>query len=247
LTSPALSALLPNLPPEQLEDLLLRVDRAQILGSLARGMSHDLRGPLQTLTLLADPHFDFQDPDDGSRLRTAVSDSVQKLTETVTRFSQIYASPEVDPAPVVIEELLTHLGEIQRYQRALPPVEVEIRFPGGLPAARGTDTALRHILLGLITNAKEAVEGRPDAAIILAAEPAPGGVTLLVEDNGPGIPSDIRARAFEPFFTTRPGHLGIGLWVARILAERNGGTLELEERPGGGTRARLAVPGWRRA
>lgn len=234
------------LSPTQLEELLLRADRAQVMGSLSRGMAHDLRGPLQTLTLLVDPHADFLTPGEGNRLRGAMSDSVQHLADTITRFSQIYAAQELEPMPIIVEELLTYVADLQRYQRGLPLAEVEVRLPGGLAPVRGVEAQLRHALLSLVINAKEALADHPAPSITLAAEPGDGGMRLLVEDNGPGMTDEQRQRALEPFHTTRDGHLGIGLPVAARLAEKNGGRLALERRAEGGTRAILRLPCWKR-
>ena len=228
------------------DELLFRADRAAVVASLARGMAHDLRGPLQTLTLLVDPHTDLLGGREGTRLRTAVSDAVQHLADTISRFSQVYTPLDLDPAPVIVEDLLSYVSGLQRYQRGLPAFEVELRLPGGLPPVHGTETHLRHILLSLLLNAKEAMVERVEPRVTVVAVAAEGMVQISVEDNGPGL--DVRAQtsAFEPFFTSRPGHLGIGLPVAQWLAQRHGGSLALEAADGGGARAVLCVPSWQR-
>jgi len=228
------------------EELLIRADRASVVGSLSRGMAHDLRGPLQTLTLLVDPHTDLLGGSEGPRLRTAVSDAVQHLADTISCFSQVYAPLDHEPAPAIIEDVLTYVSDLQRYQRGLPAVEVELRLPGGLPPVRGIETHLRHILLSLLLNAKEAMVERVEPRITVAAAVGEGMVKIFVEDNGPGLDARAQASAFVPLFTTRPGHLGIGLPVAQWLARRHGGSLALEAGERGGTRAVLGLPSWRR-
>jgi signal transduction histidine kinase len=229
------------------EELLIRADRASVVASLARGIAHDLRGPLQTLTLLVDPHTDLLAGSEGMRMRAAVGDAVQHLADTVSRFSQVYAPLDLDPAPVIVEDLVNYISDLQRYQRGLPAVEIELRLAGGLPPVRGTEAHLRHLLLSLLLNAKEAMVERLDPRIVVAASGSEGWVRIVVEDNGPGLDPRALASAFEPFFSTRPGHLGIGLTVAQWLARRHGGTLELEPAEGGGTRAVLVLPSWRRS
>lgn len=228
------------------EELLIRADRASVMASLARGMAHDLRGPLQTLTLLVDPHADLLGGSEGARMRSAVSDAVQHLADTISRFSQVYAPLDLDPAPVIVDDLLGHVSKLQHYQRGLPPVEVELRLLGGLPPVRATETHLRHILLSLILNAKEAMIEQPESRITVSATATEDMVQISVEDSGPGVDARAQARAFEPFFTTRPGHLGIGLPVAQWLARRHGGSLALEAGDSGGARAVLRLPSWRR-
>ncbi len=232
--------------PSDLETLLIRADRAQLLASLSRGMAHDLRGPLQALTLLVDPHADPLAGEEGARLRQVVRESVQHLTDTVERFSQIYSPPEGEPSPVIVDDLLSTLVELQRYQRSLPTIEMQLEIPGGLPPVRGIEPDLRHLLLGLISNAKQALEVRPDASMTLRAVREPDMVRIEVEDNGPGLGATEPEAAFRPFHSTRPGQLGLGLPVARTLAARQGGTLRLEQGGSGGIRALVRLPIWPR-
>lgn len=247
MTLPAAPALQSVVPPAVFEELLIRADRAAIVASLARGMAHDLRGPLQTLTLLVDPHADLLGGPEGARLRSSVGDAVHHLAETIACFSQVYSPPEDEPAPVIVDDLLAQVIELQSYQRGLPAVEVELTLQTGLPPVRGVETQLRHVLLSLLSNAKRALPGGEDGAIRLSATTAPDGpVQIIVEDNGAGIAEPEWQRVFEPFHSTWPGHLGIGLTVARWLAERDGGSLRLEQLEGGWTGAVLALPCWRR-
>jgi signal transduction histidine kinase len=230
----------------QFEELLIRADRAAIVASLARGMAHDLRGPLQTLTLLVDPHADMLSGPETARLRGAVSDAVQHLTETIASFSEVYAPTDGEAAPVIVEDLLGYVAELQRYQRNLPAVEIELRLPGGLPPVRGEEASLRHLLLGLLINAKQALEPSGRGSVVLSAAVDGGMVRLEVADDGPGLAAALQETAFDPFVTTRPGALGIGLTVARWLARRHGGELTLAGGAAGGTVAMVKLPTWRR-
>jgi signal transduction histidine kinase len=242
--APALQSLVSS---KIFEELLIRADRAAVVASLARGMAHDLRGPLQTLTLLVDPHADLLGGPEGANLRASVGDAVQHLAETITCFSQVYTPPESELSPVIVDDLLSYIIDLQGYQRGLPAVEVELRLQGGLPPVRGIEGQLRHILLSLITNAKQSLTGREDGEIVLAGSARDGEVQIVIEDNGPGVADSELQRVFEPFHSTWPDHLGIGLTVARLLAERYGGSLILARSERGGTRAVLKLPSWRRA
>jgi signal transduction histidine kinase len=158
----------------------------------------------------------------------------------------VYAPHDSELAPVIADDLLAYVIDLQGYQRGLPAVEVELRLQGGLPPVRGIEGQLRHILLSLITNAKQALVGREDGEIVLAGTARDGEVQIVIEDNGAGIPESDWHRVFEPFHSTWPEHLGIGLPVARWLAERYGGSLTLDRPERGGTRALLKLPSWRR-
>jgi two-component system, NtrC family, C4-dicarboxylate transport sensor histidine kinase DctB len=243
MSAPAMQAIVSS---PHFEEILIRADRSAVMSTLARGMAHDLRGPLQTLTLMVDPHADLLSGPESGRIRGAVSSAVQHLTDTISRFSQVYAPIDTEPVPLILNELLDCVLELQSYQRGLPMAEVTLDVPAGLPPVRGVESHLRHLLLSLVVNAKQALAGRTEGHILLAAEQHGPSIHLSVEDDGPGLPPDERARVFEAFQTSREGSLGIGLTVVRWLIERQGGQVSLEAGRLGGVRAVVVLPAWRR-
>jgi signal transduction histidine kinase len=98
----------------------------------------------------------------------------------------------------------------------------------------------RAVLLNLLMNARQA---SGSAAIEVRASAKDGRCEIAILDRGPGIPPDVREHLFEPFITTRAGGTGLGLPIARRLTQLQGGTLTLDDRPGGGTAAVLTLPG----
>jgi len=106
--------------------------------------------------------------------------------------------------------------DLQRYQRGLPAVETQLELPGGLPPVRGHEAQLRHLLLSLISNAKQAMAelAQPELRLLAASES--GMVRMVVEDIGPGLPAAVAADPFRPFGHGVGGRLGIGLAVARL-------------------------------
>jgi two-component system, NtrC family, sensor kinase len=101
------------------------------------------------------------------------------------------------------------------------------------------------VLLGLIANAAEAA---PRGSVVsLEARAADGLVHLAVIDSGPGIAPELRARIFEPFYTTRPRGTGLGLAIARQIIEAHGGHLDVDAAPGGGARFTIRLPAARGA
>ena len=96
------------------------------------------------------------------------------------------------------------------------------------------------ILFNLLVNAVQALEGR-GGAVHVGSSVANGQVRLHLQDDGPGVPAELRAKVFEPLFTTRARGIGLGLAVSRSLAEANGGTLTLDESERG-ARFTLSLP-----
>jgi signal transduction histidine kinase len=103
---------------------------------------------------------------------------------------------------------------------------------------------LRAVLLNLLLNACQATGTGPGPVEIeTASREAWGEIRIL--DRGPGIPTAVRDRLFEPFVSARAGGNGLGLAIVRRLTETMGGTIALEDREGGGTVAELRLPLWR--
>lgn len=115
--------------------------------------------------------------------------------------------------------------------------------PPELPATTLAGDALRQVLLNLAINALEATPRGGD--VRLSARALGHALEVSVADRGPGVPPELRARVFEPFFSTKPERPGgLGLGISRRVVEEAGGTLSVVDRPGGGAvfRARLPVP-----
>jgi signal transduction histidine kinase len=99
---------------------------------------------------------------------------------------------------------------------------------------------LRQVLLNLLNNARDMLP--PGGLIEVAIEHDEDRVTLVVEDNGPGVPAADRERIFEPFFSTRDEGVGLGLALVRQYVTRHGGSVRCEPRPGGGSRFVVQFP-----
>ena len=109
------------------------------------------------------------------------------------------------------------------------------------PRSRGIPSQLRAMLGHLLANAYEAMPDRGGTISISTATDARGWVVLEVRDSGQGMEAETLVRAVEPFFSTKPGHLGIGLSIANGIWRRHRGTLSIRSQPGEGTQLRLCV------
>jgi signal transduction histidine kinase len=114
-----------------------------------------------------------------------------------------------------------------------------VRARGGA-VARVDREQVRRAVVNLVRNAVEA--SPPGAEVLLAAAERDPDAVIEVQDRGPGLGADARARLFRPFFTTKDHGTGLGLALAKKVADAHGGALAVEDRDGGGTVARLALP-----
>jgi len=117
---------------------------------------------------------------------------------------------------------------------------VELHVQARLPPALFDEGQLRQALLNLLRNAREAMPRGGPIDVRVAAEGM--SVVIDVNDRGGGVPEEIRARVFTPFFSTKGEGTGLGLAITRHIVEAHGGTVTCEPRDGGGTTFRVALP-----
>jgi len=216
------------------------------LVTLAAGAAHELATPLSAIAIAAKEL-------DRDMARGGASGEARADLELIR--SQVSRCKEI------LQQMSARAGE----NAGEPILEVSVArwvegALGGLPGAarvthdvacgeavvRGPVHGLERALRVLLQNALQAsAAGAGIGAVRLGARVVGSGIVVEVEDDGPGMTADVLARAGEPFFTTKePGQgSGLGIYIARTLAEHLGGSLELESAPGRGTRARIVLPG----
>jgi two-component system sensor histidine kinase HydH len=111
-----------------------------------------------------------------------------------------------------------------------------------IPAFTGDETQLEQVLLNLLLNAQKAMPAGGQIDVRLRHDPVEGAVILEVEDDGPGIPEDVRKRLFQPFFTTRTDGTGLGLATCLKNVQYHGGTIEVQSEVGRGARFIVTLP-----
>jgi signal transduction histidine kinase len=144
----------------------------------------------------------------------------------------------LDPAPLIA-------GAVELFRRTRTSHRLELHVDGALPHVDGDADALDRVLKNLIGNALK--YSPPGSCVRVRAHATDGIVAVDVEDEGPGIPPEERARIFEPYYRMRDtaalGHgTGLGLSVVKSLVEAHGGTVHAEAAPGTGTRMTVMLP-----
>ena len=228
-----------------LASVLVRLNRATGFEAISRGIVHDLRNPLQTITMaagvIADSGSSGADP---GPLGMITLKAAQQMEEILQRISRPPPGIEAEVRPLVVSEVVQDVTRMQRSNPSKGDPSIEVRVPQDLPAVLADEENLRHALFSLVQNAREAVLDSHGTMVTLTAEQDGEYVDLNVEDDGPGIQEDLWENALRPFFTTRSedSHLGLGLPVAAHLAEGWGGFLRLDhDKPGAGARLVLRL------
>ncbi len=205
-------------------------------------MLHDIRGPAQSLTLLADL---VSDPD--GELEEILRESCGHLGRSLDLLSRVL-SPQLPaaPGPISIREAVQFIGDLHHAGRV--PTRLELAVDPTVQAATGIVRHLEHALLNLLLNAMEALQSRQGGLIRIAARSDGDTVEIVVTDNGPGVAPDLADRLFTSPLTTKPGPqlAGLGLLVASEVLRPTGGTVAYAPNSGPGARFVITLPRWTR-
>jgi signal transduction histidine kinase len=229
-------------------DRAAQIERAQALGEMASGLARELSNIFATILgksrlLLArtnnDPVREGLAMVEEAAWRGA--DVVHRLLALASPASDERAGP-VDMAALardVIAVMRSRWRDEEEGGGAGIDVVLDLQ---GVPPVRGSENALREMLVNLVLNAVDAMAA--GGRLTLSTRPLEGGVELVIEDTGEGIGEDARGRVFDAFFTTRsPKRMGLGLTVAQGVIVRHGGWIDISSVARRGTRVTVWLPG----
>ncbi|MBG0800457.1 PAS domain S-box protein [Methylocystis sp. H4A] len=226
----------------------LHAGRLELIEHMAVGLAHELKQPLTAINaylnivrrLLKDQHFSAE----------KAEDALDKTTKEVFRVSEIMDNLRQFMARGTTDRTAHHLNEV---------VRTACEFTDAMSKEAGVTTAvhldanedqvtinkvqIQQVVVNLKRNAIEAMQGCENRQLTVSTRLAEGDMIRVdVTDTGPGLPDIVKQRLFEPFTTTKPHGLGVGLSVSRSIIEEHHGKLWAEENPGGGTVFSFALP-----
>ncbi|UHC14963.1 ATP-binding protein [Methylobacterium currus] len=230
------------------ESDLARAARSITVGAVSASIAHEVNTPLAAIAANAQAALRWlkRPEPDLAEVTAALTDVVseaRRARDVVARTRSLFGTASLALAPVDL---------VQAAREATLLAERELRANGaalllsadpGLKPVTGDLVQLEQVLVNLLVNAAQAVAGsagRRDVGITVRGEP--GAVRVTVSDTGPGVPPEQRARIFEPFHSTKPGGMGMGLAICRSCIDAHGGDLWLDEAPGGGAAFHVRLP-----
>jgi two-component system sensor histidine kinase FlrB len=218
-----------------------RHERLAAMGEMAAQLAHQLRTPLAAALLYAG---NLENPDLPEASRIPIAQKTVGRLKHLERLIQdtlMFARGEVlgrETFPVA--DLLAEIGHTFEPLARSRSVEFRIESGSADVLLTGNRKALTGALTNLIENAFQAVEA--GGRVTLAARRTDRELLLVVRDDGRGMPANVVAKLFEPFFTTRSDGTGLGLAIARGVARAHGGSIEVHSEPGSGTEFVILLP-----
>ena len=227
----------------RIQEQLIRAERLAAIGQLAAGVSHEIDNPVGIILGYAELLLADMAGEDSRRPDVeAIIAECRRCRRITGGLLGLARSGPVRRELVDVEDLVAGTVASLQPQKLFRGVSVRTAVAQPLPPIQGDSDTIRQVLVNLMLNAAQAMVGEGALTLTLGLEKQQ--VVLRVEDNGPGIPEDLRGRIFDPFFSTKgTGQgTGLGLSVCRKLMEDHGGEISVEESPAGGACFRLAFP-----
>jgi len=225
---------------------LLHTERMASIGVVASVVAHELNnalaGAMGCLQLLPPPADASTE-----ELLDSLAGELRRSAEIVRELKGYARVEDGLSDRVELSELLERVERLGRYHRVDERSSTIVcEVEDSLPILQGNTNQLLQALLNLVRNAEQAIAEQPDErrTIHLRARSTNDVIVLEVADRGPGVPSSLRARLFEPFYSTKPTGegTGLGLTVVQAVAAGHGGRIEVDETPGGGATFRMVLP-----
>jgi PAS domain S-box-containing protein len=219
---------------EQMRSDFAHMNRVSMMGELAASITHEVNQPITAAVTyaLAARRFLSTDPPNFREVDDALSLIVKegnRAGEVVERVRALVKKVPTRKDAVALDDAVLEVVALTRAEAANNSVAVRTKFAEGLPRVQGDRVQLQQVMLNLIVNAIQAMNANGEHArelvISVDAVPSEGGVRVGVRDTGPGLNPESLPRLFEPFYTTKPEGMGMGLSICRSIIEAHDGRL----------------------
>ncbi len=216
-------------------EALVANEKLAVAGRLAATIAHEIHNPLDSVSNLLFLMDGVANEQEREHFLSLAKQEIARVTQISRAMLSLYRESKA-PVEIELKELLDSILLLMESRFTAAGVTVSQNVPPKL-CIHGFPAELRQVFTNLLTNASEATN--PNGKIVIAAQLLPAGfnddgirreagVLVTIDDDGPGIPEDVLAHLFEPFYTTKGERgTGLGLWISRGIITKHGGTIDL--------------------
>jgi PAS domain S-box-containing protein len=226
-----------------LEKQLADAEHLATLGELSAGLAHEIKNPLAGIKGAIDVIRESLAPENEHReILGDVLHEVNRI-DKIVRDLLNYAKPRpASHSDVRLQDIAYRIAGIVRQSSNNESVSIRVTELNDIPGFTGDEMQLEQVLLNLLLNARNVIPPGGKIDVRLSYDRDECRVHLEVEDNGPGVPEEIRKKIFQPFFTTRTDGTGLGLATCLKNVQYHGGSIEVDSKVGVGTRFNVTIP-----
>jgi len=226
----------------RLEQEVKRSQRLAAVGRLAAGVAHEIRNPLSSIKGFATYFKEkLQDVPEARDTAGIMIQEVERLDRVIGQLLEFARPSQLFTAPVRAADLVGHSLRLIEGDARAKGIELTSKIPENLPEINVDADRMSQVLLNLYLNAIQAMDAGGTLAIEVCRDETRKSTQILIRDNGPGIPDQDRERIFDPYFTTKPDGTGLGLAIVHKIIEAHGGEIDIESRPGQGTKVTVTL------
>jgi two-component system NtrC family sensor kinase len=230
----------------RMADQLMQQEKLAAIGQLVSGVAHELNNPLASVMafaqlLLAAPGDGPSDP----KALDAINQEAKRAAKIVSNLLTFARQHQPERMIADLNRIVRDTIDLHRYALRVGNIDAELCLDPDLPLTWADPFQLQQVVLNLVTNAEQALKGRPDGGrITIVTERRDARLVVRVADNGPGIAVEHLSRIFNPFFTTKPvgEGTGLGLSISDGIIREHGGRLRAESCVGEGASFVLELP-----
>jgi C4-dicarboxylate-specific signal transduction histidine kinase len=232
----------------RLRDALAHAGRASTAGELATSLAHEVNQPLAAIVANAQAgrRFLAREPvarDDVDEILRDIAQQGQRASEVIRRLREFLRKHTAARRVLDLNQVVRDALPLVRRELEENRVRLALELASAAPEVEADPVQLQQVLVNLVKNACEAMAEFPGERNILARTASSDArATIEVSDTGPGLAPEVEARLFEPYVTTKPAGMGLGLAICRSIVEAHGGKLVGANMPGGGVVFRVEIP-----
>ncbi len=215
--------------------------RMNVVTQLSSMVAHEVRNPLQSLSLLCSLARTEEDPEVRDKLLADIDSEIHVLEGVVQRFLRNSGPLQISRAPVDLVELVRRATAVAEPEARSRSVTLMVHAPARFET-RADGSLVRRALENLLLNAIEFAGQQPPGHVTASLIPRGEQAVLVVDDDGPGVPPEDRDRIFHPYFSSKAGGTGLGLALVKQVFEAHGGSIRCEDSPMGGARFVATLP-----
>ena len=222
---------------------LLHAEKLSAIGKLSASISHEFNNPLAGITNVIHGIKDRASYDDeDARLLDLAIRECTRIKDLIANLQDFNRPSAGKLTTVDLHFLIDSLLILSKKEFLLRKIEINKQYDTNLPFIRAVADQIKQVILNLLTNAIDAIEG--SGVVTVCTEAYKDSVRLKIQDSGQGIPQKNISEIFEPFFTTKPAvkGTGLGLSVSYGIIKKHGGTIDVESEVGTGTIFSITLP-----
>ncbi len=233
---------------DELQSELMQVARANAVGEMGSALAHELTQPLSAVVGFVEASAALIDQGGGetsAKVREYMDQAVTqslRAGDVIRLLREFTARGDTERSVTEINVVVEETCRLATLGTGAEGIELELNLAPDLPPVLIDHVQIQQVVLNLVRNSIDALSNCETPNITVATKSGRGEVEVVVSDNGPGLSPEVRGRVFEPFVSTKPDGIGIGLSICRTIVEAHGGRIAFADGSERGTTFRFSVP-----